>query len=43
MKDVKITLENNGFNLPANITELKFYDASNPIKFDAPQSAKVKD
>lgn len=43
MKEVKITLEDNGFNLPANITELKFYDASNPIKFDAPQSAKVKD
>jgi small-conductance mechanosensitive channel len=31
MKKVKTKLEENGFNLPANITELKFYDASNPI------------
>jgi small-conductance mechanosensitive channel len=31
MKKVKTRLEENGFNLPANITELKFYDASNPI------------
>ncbi len=31
MKKVKTKLEENGFNLPANITELKFYDASNPF------------
>lgn len=31
MKKVKSKLEENGFNLPANITELKFYDASKPI------------
>jgi len=31
IKKVKTKLEENGFNLPANITELKFYDASNPI------------
>lgn len=31
MKKVKTKLEENGFNLPANITELKFYDASKPI------------
>lgn len=28
MRSVKSKLEENGFNLPANITELKFYDAS---------------
>ncbi len=28
MQSVKSRLEDNGFNLPANITELKFYDAS---------------
>lgn len=31
IQKVKTKLEENGFNLPANITELKFYDASNPI------------
>lgn len=31
MQDVKSTLEDNGFNLPANITELKFYDGSKPF------------
>jgi len=31
IQKVKTRLEENGFNLPANITELKFYDASNPI------------
>ncbi len=31
IRKVKTKLEENGFNLPANITELKFYDASNPI------------
>ncbi len=31
MKNVKTKLEENGFNLPANITELKFYDASHPF------------
>lgn len=30
---IKKVLEENEFNLPGNITELKFYDASNPIKF----------
>lgn len=33
IQKVKKKLEENGFNLPANITELKFYDASNPILF----------
>ena len=28
MQSVKSRLEENGFNLPANITELKFYDGS---------------
>ena len=30
----KTLLESNGFNLPAEITELKFYDASSPFKVD---------
>ncbi len=40
MKEVKVALENKGFNLPANITELKFYDASNPFKFLSPGEKK---
>lgn len=32
IKKVKIRLEENGFNLPANITELKFYEASKPFQ-----------
>ena len=31
IKKVNTKLEENGFNLPANITELKFYDASKTI------------
>ncbi len=31
MKEVKIILEQNGFNLPANITELKMYNGSKPF------------
>lgn len=31
IKEVKQILEDNGFNLPANITELKFYDGSKPF------------
>ena len=31
IQKVKSRLEENGFNLPANITELKFYDASKPF------------
>lgn len=30
--EIKTALESNGFNLPAEITELKYYDASSPIK-----------
>ncbi len=30
--NVKTTLEAAGFNLPADIREIKFYDASNPLK-----------
>ena len=30
----KTFLESNGYNLPANITALKFYEASKPIKID---------
>ena len=33
MQHVKTMLENNGFNLPADIRELKFYDASSPFQF----------
>ncbi len=32
MARVKSALESDGFNLPADIKELKFYDASNPFK-----------
>ena len=32
MREVKTILESNGFNLPADIKELKFYDASKPIE-----------
>lgn len=35
MQNVKTMLENNGFNLPADIRELKFYDASSPFKLNA--------
>lgn len=31
IRKVKIRLESEGFNLPANITELKFYQASDPL------------
>jgi small-conductance mechanosensitive channel len=42
IQNVKTTLESNGFNLPADIRELKFYDASNPfnIKTEAKQEEK---
>ncbi len=40
MKDVKVALEKNGFNLPADIRELKFYDASSPFQFTAPNEKK---
>ncbi|MEO6818661.1 MAG: mechanosensitive ion channel domain-containing protein [Ginsengibacter sp.] len=36
----KTLLESNGFNLPAEITELKFYDASKPIKVEQQNSKK---
>lgn len=36
----KILLESNGFNLPADITALKFYDASNPIEIQNKDSIK---
>ncbi len=42
MKKVKTKLEENGFNLPANITELKFYDASNPISVMSKQDESKK-
>jgi len=32
MNNVKTKLEENGFYLPATITELKFYDDSNPLR-----------
>ncbi len=32
IREIKTSLESNGFNLPADITELKFYDASKPIQ-----------
>ncbi len=34
MQHVKTRLEENGFNLPANITELKFYDGSKSFKIN---------
>ncbi|MEO6167517.1 MAG: mechanosensitive ion channel [Chitinophagales bacterium] len=42
IQKVKTKLENNGFNLPANITELKFYDASNPISVMSKQDESKK-
>lgn len=42
IKKVKTKLEENGFNLPANITELKFYDASKPISVMSTQNESVK-
>ncbi|MEO5675484.1 MAG: hypothetical protein ABIQ74_12645, partial [Chitinophagales bacterium] len=42
IKKVKTKLEENGFNLPSNITELKFYDASNPILVMSTQDECVK-
>jgi small conductance mechanosensitive channel len=42
IQKVKKKLEENGFNLPANITELKFYDASNPILFMSKQDEPKK-
>ena len=36
----KTALESKGFNLPAEITELKFYDASNPFQILKKESAK---
>lgn len=37
IQKAKTKLEENGFNLPANITELKFYDASKPISVTSAQ------
>ena len=42
IQKVKTTLEANGFNLPADIMELKFYDASKPFEVLKPASEKVK-
>jgi small conductance mechanosensitive channel len=39
IKNVKTTLESNGFNLPAEIRELKFYNASDPIEVNLMQIA----
>lgn len=36
---IKTVLEQNGFNLPADIRELKFYDASSPISIQNKTSA----
>jgi small conductance mechanosensitive channel len=38
--ETKTTLEGKGFNLPAEITELKFYDASSSIKIENTEPAK---
>lgn len=40
MTKAKTILESNGFNLPADITELKFYDASSPFKIQENQISK---
>lgn len=42
IKETKTLLESNGFNLPANITELKFYDASKPFQVQ-PEGAEKAD
>ena len=39
----KTLLESNGFNLPAGITELKFYDASNPFELKNNNSSEMKE
>lgn len=41
--ETKTILESNGFNLPAEITELKFYDASSPIKIENNKPTKEID
>jgi len=38
----KTLLESNGFNLLATITELKFYDASSPIKIRNTEELREK-
>ncbi|MEO7120150.1 MAG: mechanosensitive ion channel domain-containing protein, partial [Ginsengibacter sp.] len=38
--ETKTALESKGFNLPAEITELKFYDASSPIKIQNGEPVK---
>ncbi|MEP7251291.1 MAG: mechanosensitive ion channel family protein [Ginsengibacter sp.] len=38
----KTVLESNGFNLPADITELKFYDASSPIRIQDGETRQQK-
>ncbi len=38
--EAKTALESNGFNLPAEITELKFYDASNPFEIKTKETSK---
>ncbi len=39
--EAKTALESNGFNLPAEITELKFYDASNPFEIKTKENSKT--
>ena len=40
MTKVKTILVENGFNLPANITEVKFYQDSTPIRFESNPAEK---
>lgn len=40
MTEAKTALERRGFNLPAEITELKFYNASNPFKISTNETSK---
>lgn len=42
IKKVKTLLESNSFNLPANITEVKFYDASKPIDLNTVRQTETE-
>ena len=42
MTQIKTILEGKGFNLPANITEVKFYQGSNPIRIESDKQPDAK-
>jgi small conductance mechanosensitive channel len=41
LRRIKTSLESNGFNLPAEIRELKFYDASKPFQLKSEHEGRV--